>query len=144
MGILGDKMLIAGVVSKADADRIHRQEIIEKEKIRKEEARREAQEEARWQQEVAKQREDRLRELATLTATMSIKDVALVVLGISKEDRDDVLMGKPRLETFHHLGVLAPQIVALMKSDVYRKSIEEERDRLLKSSAFRRDMQKFL
>jgi hypothetical protein len=35
MGLLGDKMLKAGVVSKADADRVHRQEVIEREKQRK-------------------------------------------------------------------------------------------------------------
>jgi len=41
MGLLGDKMLAAGVVSKVDADRVHRQEVIEREKQRKLEERRE-------------------------------------------------------------------------------------------------------
>ena len=47
MGLLGDKMLKAGVVSKADADRVHRQEVIEREKQRKFDERRERQEERR-------------------------------------------------------------------------------------------------
>ena len=51
MGLLGDKMLKAGVVSKADADRVHRQEVIEREKQRKLEERRLREEERRLAQE---------------------------------------------------------------------------------------------
>jgi len=44
MTLLGDRMLAAGVVSKADAARIHRQEVIKRERERKIRERRKARE----------------------------------------------------------------------------------------------------
>ena len=139
MGLLGDKLLKAGVVSQADADRLHLQEIIEKENQRKAEERREARAQAREQ-------EDRLRDLAAVAASLTIKNVALGALGFTKEERESLLTRDPppTLELLRRLGNVSGTLIPLLQGDPAKKAIEEERERLLQDPKFRTAMMKHL
>jgi hypothetical protein len=139
MGLLGDKLLKAGVVTQETADRLHRQEIIEQERRRKAEERREAQQRQRKQ-------EDRLYDIATMVATMAIKSVALEALGFTKDEQKSILTHDPppTLELFHKLGCMTPEIMALIQSDVLNHEVEKERDRLLKDPKFLQSIDKDL
>jgi hypothetical protein len=133
MGILGDKMLAAGVVSQDDADRLHRQETIKKEQQRKERER-------KFHQEKARDLEDRLEYMAKTAAALFVKDIALEFLGFTEEERGSLLTKNPppSLELFHKLGCLSHEVMVLTSSEIFRKTIQEEKDRLLKDQSFRK------
>jgi len=138
MGMLGDKMLAAGVVSKDDAERVHRQEVIEKEKKRKAEQHKLDVAEARL-------RELRLKDLATETATMFVKGHLLESIGIEKSRVVPLLKGeRATIPELALMGSMVPQIVGILKSDLYQKAIEEHRDLLMKNPEFLKSMRHYL
>ena len=130
MGLLGDKMLQAGVVSKADADRVHRQEVIEKEKRRKDEERREREEERRWHVE------DDVERIASLVINMQLKDIVLEALGFSQEERQSLLLKNPppTAELLFKLGGMTDQVLAALR--LASKLAPAEIDRLKKDPKF--------
>ena len=143
MGLLGDKMLKAGVVTQADADRLHRQEIIEKEKKRKEERRQELQEQRRRDEEW---RNTQMDFLASLSANLAVKTIALEYLGFTEEECRSILTGDPPpdLPLLAKLGNASEQIFTLVSSGVMAKAVAEERERLQKDPEFRKTMAKHL
>lgn len=132
MGLLGDKMLQAGVVSKADADRVHRQEVIEKENKRKEEERRERAEERWWR----KDRNGHIKFLATHVIDIQLKDLGLEYLGFSKEERQSILRNDPppTPALLLKLGSMTDQILVVMEA--IRRVGPKERDRLMQDPQF--------
>ena len=138
MGLLGDKMLKAGVVTKQDANRVHRQEVIAEENKRKEEKRREARER---EQELE---EDALQFSATKVATIQVRSCMLEALGFSLQEAEMILLRDPYhdpplpLELIMKIGESARDIVALNQQPLTKKAFEEEKDRLLNDPEFRK------
>lgn len=131
LGVLGEKLLQAGIVQQEDAERLHRQEVIERENARKQEQQRKAQERKRLQQETS---DAPLRQLATLLAAIEAQFAVLEPFGFTREDCASIQA--PSLDLLLRLSRLPSAVQAFLMSAPFRDAIAEQRDLLLTNEEF--------